>query len=84
MRHIYDIVSFNVNVVNEEQTAVTGSVTLRGAIGKLSKPAEWNKTEAFLDPTRTARLTPLINAGILMFSNLICGPQHEDCGYYYN
>ncbi len=52
MRRIAEVVSFDPNIVDEAQTAVTGSVTLRGTFGKLVKPTEWDEEISYLDPYR--------------------------------
>ncbi len=52
MRPIADVVSFDPNLVDEAQTTVTGSTTLRGTFGRLKKPAEWDTRETILDPYR--------------------------------
>ncbi|UKZ78746.1 hypothetical protein TrVFT333_006491 [Trichoderma virens FT-333] len=52
MRRIADVVSFDVNIADEAQTAVTGSITLKGTIGRLAKPATWNTDESYIDPYR--------------------------------
>ncbi|KAL7912412.1 heterokaryon incompatibility protein domain-containing protein [Trichoderma velutinum] len=52
MRRIADVVSFDANIADEAQTAVTGSITLKGTVGRLAKPAKWNTDESVLDPYR--------------------------------
>ncbi|OPB42758.1 hypothetical protein A0O28_0038790 [Trichoderma guizhouense] len=52
MRCIADVVSFDANISDEAQAAVTGSITLKGTVGRLAKPAEWNTDEGILDPYR--------------------------------
>ncbi|KAL7930672.1 heterokaryon incompatibility protein domain-containing protein [Trichoderma chlorosporum] len=52
MRRIANVISFDPNITDEAQTAVTGSITLEGTIGKLAKPKTWNTDESYLDPYR--------------------------------
>ncbi|KAH8898813.1 hypothetical protein GQ53DRAFT_836840 [Thozetella sp. PMI_491] len=52
MRHVAEVVAFEATAVDEAQTAVKGSVTLRGRFGKFTVHANWETRDIFLNTYR--------------------------------